>query len=44
MKLTGYVPDLAFVLHDVGEELKGQLFLWHSEKLKIAFGLPKVPY
>jgi len=43
MKLTGYVPDLEFVLHDAGEELKEQLLLWHNEKLAIAFGLPKVP-
>ena len=43
MKLAGYVPDLEFVLHDVGEELKEQLLLWHSEKLAIAFGLLKVP-
>ncbi|KAG4988836.1 hypothetical protein JHK82_031172 [Glycine max] len=42
MKLTGYVPDLEFVLHDAGEELKEQLLLWHNEKLAIAFGLPKM--
>ncbi|KAL6178425.1 hypothetical protein ACLB2K_049943 [Fragaria x ananassa] len=39
MKLAGYVPDLEFALHDVGEEQKQQLLLWHSEKLAIAFGL-----
>jgi len=43
IKLAGYVPDLEFALHDVGEELKEQLLLWHSEKLAIAFGLLKVP-
>ncbi|CAL2259142.1 unnamed protein product [Prunus armeniaca] len=43
MKLAGYVPDLNFALHDVGEEQKQQLLLWHSEKLAIAFGLIKVP-
>lgn len=43
MKLAGYVPDLEFALHDVGEELKEQLLLWHSEKLAIAYGLLKVP-
>lgn len=43
MKLAGYVPDLEFALHDVGEELKEQLLLRHSEKLAIAFGLLKVP-
>ncbi|XP_062026415.1 pentatricopeptide repeat-containing protein At4g16835, mitochondrial [Rosa rugosa] len=43
MKLAGYVPDLEFALHDVGEEQKQQLLLWHSEKLAIAFGLIHVP-
>ncbi|XP_044486912.1 pentatricopeptide repeat-containing protein At4g16835, mitochondrial [Mangifera indica] len=43
MKLAGYVPDLEFALHDVGEELKEQLLLFHSEKLAIAFGIMKVP-
>ncbi|XVF10901.1 hypothetical protein REPUB_Repub07fG0223200 [Reevesia pubescens] len=44
MKLAGYVPDLEFALHDVGEEQKEKLLLRHSEKLAIAFGLMKVPY
>jgi pentatricopeptide repeat protein len=43
MKLAGYFPDLEFALHDVGEEQKEQLLLWHSEKLAIAFGLIKLP-
>ncbi|XP_007039721.2 PREDICTED: pentatricopeptide repeat-containing protein At4g16835, mitochondrial [Theobroma cacao] len=43
LKLAGYVPDLEFALHDVGEEQKAQLLLRHSEKLAIAFGLIKVP-
>ncbi|XP_059638921.1 pentatricopeptide repeat-containing protein At4g16835, mitochondrial [Cornus florida] len=43
MKLAGYVPDLDFALHDVGEEQKEQLLLWHSEKLAIAFGLIRIP-
>jgi pentatricopeptide repeat protein len=43
MKLAGYVPDLEFALHDVGEEQKEQLLLWHSEKLAIAYGLIKLP-
>ncbi|XP_057749301.1 pentatricopeptide repeat-containing protein At4g16835, mitochondrial-like isoform X2 [Arachis stenosperma] len=43
MKMAGYIPDLEFALHDVEEELKEQLLLWHSEKLAIAFGLLKVP-
>ncbi|KAL3817982.1 hypothetical protein ACJIZ3_003887 [Penstemon smallii] len=44
MKLAGYVADLESSLHDVGEEQKEELLLWHSEKLAIAFGLIKVPF
>ncbi|XP_050228386.1 pentatricopeptide repeat-containing protein At4g16835, mitochondrial [Mercurialis annua] len=43
MKLAGYVPNLEFALHDVGEEQKEQLLLWHSEKLAIAYGLITLP-
>ncbi|XP_021639104.2 pentatricopeptide repeat-containing protein At4g16835, mitochondrial [Hevea brasiliensis] len=43
MKLAGYVPDLEYALHDVEEEQKVQLLLWHSEKLAIAYGLIKLP-
>ncbi|GAV61313.1 PPR domain-containing protein/PPR_2 domain-containing protein/PPR_3 domain-containing protein/DYW_deaminase domain-containing protein [Cephalotus follicularis] len=43
MKLAGYVPDLEYALHDVGEEQKEQLLLRHSEKLAVAFGLINVP-
>ncbi|KAL2233001.1 UNVERIFIED_CONTAM: Pentatricopeptide repeat-containing protein, mitochondrial [Sesamum indicum] len=43
MKLAGYVPNLESALHDVSEEQKEQLLLWHSEKLAIAFGLIRVP-
>lgn len=43
MKLAGYVPDLDYALHDVGEEQKEQLLLRHSEKLAIAFGLMRMP-
>ncbi|PON64602.1 DYW domain containing protein [Parasponia andersonii] len=43
MRLAGYVPDLEFALHDVVEEQKEQLLLWHSEKLAIAFGLLRLP-
>ncbi|KAK6146369.1 hypothetical protein DH2020_020238 [Rehmannia glutinosa] len=42
MKLAGYVPDFESALHDVAEEQKEQLLLWHSEKLAIAFGLIRV--
>nr|GLL44667.1 pentatricopeptide repeat-containing protein At4g16835, mitochondrial [Ipomoea trifida] len=43
MKSAGYVPDLESSLHDVGEEQKEQMLLWHSEKLAIAFGLLRIP-
>lgn len=39
MKEAGYVAETKFVLHDVEEEIKQQLLLYHSEKLAIAFGL-----
>eukprot|EP00253_Pinus_taeda_P011617 PITA_11617 len=39
MKEAGYIPNTDFVLHDVEEELKGQMLSSHSEKLAIAFGL-----
>uniref|UniRef100_A0A2C9WAQ9 DYW domain-containing protein n=1 Tax=Manihot esculenta TaxID=3983 RepID=A0A2C9WAQ9_MANES len=44
MKLAGYVPDLEYALHDVEEEQKEQLLLWHSEKLAITYGLIKLPW
>ncbi|KAL9227313.1 hypothetical protein vseg_003015 [Gypsophila vaccaria] len=43
MKIAGYVPNLEYVLHDVGEAQKQELLLWHSEKLAVAYGLIKVP-
>ena len=43
MKIAGYVPDLESVLHNVGEELKERLLLWHSKKLAIAYGQLKLP-
>ncbi|RZS18297.1 hypothetical protein BHM03_00050538 [Ensete ventricosum] len=39
MKAVGYVPDLSFDLHDVGEDQKELMLMRHSEKLAIAFGL-----
>ncbi|CAM8906546.1 unnamed protein product [Rhodiola kirilowii] len=38
-KRAGYVPEFEYALHDVGNEMKGELLLRHSEKLAIAFGL-----
>lgn len=43
MKLEGYVPNLDFVLHNVGLKQKEMLLLRRSEKLAIAFGMIKSP-
>eukprot|EP01018_Ginkgo_biloba_P020216 Gb_20456 [translate_table: standard] len=43
MKESGYVPNTAFVLYDVGEEQKEHVLCHHSEKLAIAFGLINTP-
>ena len=39
MRDAGYVPDTKFVLHDVEDERKDRLLLYHSEKLAITYGL-----
>ncbi|XP_068646897.1 pentatricopeptide repeat-containing protein At3g16610 [Aristolochia californica] len=39
MKRLGYEADTTFVLHDVEEEEKEHILLYHSEKLAIAFGI-----
>ncbi|KAG2239029.1 hypothetical protein Bca52824_089889 [Brassica carinata] len=43
MKVAGYKPELEFALHDVEEEQKEKLLLWHSEKLAVAYGCLKLP-
>ncbi|WOG81288.1 hypothetical protein DCAR_0100434 [Daucus carota subsp. sativus] len=43
LKVAGYMPKFEFALHDVDEEQKRQMLLWHSEKLAIAYGLLKLP-
>ncbi|XP_059064955.1 pentatricopeptide repeat-containing protein At4g02750-like [Cryptomeria japonica] len=43
MKLAGYIPDTNFALHDVEDEYKEHLLLYHSEKLAVAFGLIRTP-
>lgn len=43
MEAAGYVPDTKCVLHDVEEEQKKYMLLYHSEKLAIAFGLINTP-
>ncbi|GJV43943.1 retrovirus-related pol polyprotein from transposon TNT 1-94 [Tanacetum coccineum] len=41
MRRRGYVPDVSFVLRDIGEkDMENQLF-WHSERLAVAYGLIK---
>ncbi|CAH9097123.1 unnamed protein product [Cuscuta epithymum] len=43
LKLNGYVPDTASVLHDMDVEEKEHNLLHHSEKLAIAFALMNTP-
>ncbi|OVA09829.1 Pentatricopeptide repeat [Macleaya cordata] len=43
IKMLGYVPDIASVLHDVGDEQKEEYLSYHSEKLAVAFGLMNTP-
>ncbi|PIA40685.1 hypothetical protein AQUCO_02400030v1 [Aquilegia coerulea] len=42
MKMAGYIPDRACVLHDVEDEEKDQILKSHSEKLAVAFGIMNV--
>ncbi|KAL8236065.1 hypothetical protein R6Q59_017146 [Mikania micrantha] len=39
LKEFGYVPDQMFALHDVEDEQKESLLLYHSERLAICFAL-----
>ncbi|KAI9153350.1 hypothetical protein LWI28_009965 [Acer negundo] len=43
IKLLGYVPDVASILHDVENEQKEDYLSYHSEKLAIAYGVMKTP-
>ncbi|KAL2523130.1 Pentatricopeptide repeat-containing protein [Forsythia ovata] len=43
IKPLGYVPAMAFELHDVEEEQKEDYLSYHSEKLAIAYALMKTP-
>lgn len=43
IKLVGYVPDIASVLHDVEDEQKEEYLRYHSEKLAVAFGIINIP-
>ncbi|XP_020253157.1 pentatricopeptide repeat-containing protein At4g02750-like [Asparagus officinalis] len=40
---SGYVPDTKFVLHDLEEEQKENVLLYHSEKLAVAYALLATP-
>ncbi|KAK9058486.1 hypothetical protein SSX86_023328 [Deinandra increscens subsp. villosa] len=39
MRKRGYVPDVSFVLHDMGKQEKENQLFWHSERLAVAYGL-----
>ncbi|XP_047951270.1 pentatricopeptide repeat-containing protein At3g16610 [Salvia hispanica] len=39
MKRLGYTADSEFVYHDVEEEEKEKMLLYHSEKLAVAYGI-----
>ncbi|KAK1435176.1 hypothetical protein QVD17_00937 [Tagetes erecta] len=41
MRKKGYVPDVSFVLHDMGKHEKENQLFWHSERLAVAYGLLK---
>ncbi|GJY31162.1 pentatricopeptide repeat-containing protein [Tanacetum coccineum] len=41
MRRRGYVPDVSFVLRDIGEKDKENQLFWHSERLAVAYGLLK---
>jgi hypothetical protein len=43
IKVIGYVPNFAVVLHDVEDEQKEEHVMCHSEKLAVAFGLIHTP-
>ncbi|KAL5722854.1 hypothetical protein ACHQM5_006323 [Ranunculus cassubicifolius] len=43
IKVLGYVPDIATVLHDVEDEQKEEYLSYHSEKLAVAFGILNTP-
>ncbi|XP_020271405.1 pentatricopeptide repeat-containing protein At5g39680 [Asparagus officinalis] len=44
IKLIGYKPDIASVLHDVEDEQKEEYLWYHSEKLAVAFGFISAPH
>ncbi|KAF7014515.1 unnamed protein product [Triticum aestivum] len=43
IKVIGYVPNFAVVLHDVEDEQKEEHLMYHSEKMALAFGLIHSP-
>ncbi|RYR25339.1 hypothetical protein Ahy_B02g059044 [Arachis hypogaea] len=43
VKDAGYVPYTRYVFHDIDQEAKEQVLLYHSERLAIAYGLISTP-
>ncbi|KAI5020457.1 hypothetical protein ZWY2020_045345 [Hordeum vulgare] len=43
IKVIGYAPNFAVVLHDVEDEQKEEHLMYHSEKMALAFGLIHSP-
>ncbi|GJT13324.1 pentatricopeptide repeat-containing protein [Tanacetum coccineum] len=41
MRRRGYIPDVSFVLRDIGVKDKENQLFWHSERLAVAYGLLK---
>ncbi|XP_072991511.1 pentatricopeptide repeat-containing protein At1g74630 [Typha latifolia] len=42
LRMEGYIPQVANVLHDIEEEEKHDTITRHSEKLAVAFGLARI--
>ncbi|KAH0459638.1 hypothetical protein IEQ34_012452 [Dendrobium chrysotoxum] len=42
LRMEGYFPQLANVLHDIEEEEKENAIVRHSEKLAVAFGIARI--
>ncbi|CAN1296484.1 Pentatricopeptide repeat-containing protein At3g47530 [Linum perenne] len=43
LKIAGYVTEITSELHSTGEEEKGYVLSYHSEKLAMAFGILATP-
>ncbi|XP_020682687.1 putative pentatricopeptide repeat-containing protein At3g13770, mitochondrial [Dendrobium catenatum] len=38
IKAAGYVPDVSFTVHDIGDDRREESLYYHSEKLTFAYG------